>query len=148
MNQLEHLVAQTEGTPIVINQYFYWFSFDVMSQVSFSKSFNMLRHREWHHAIQLLRFGMALVGPFTPVPWLMRIGSDIPALQIARNLNNMVAWCAQHMDERIEVRIMPRIMRDALLIVLQRSVEKPDVQSLQNSRLEPIITCPDLTLPD
>lgn len=101
--QLEQVIAQNAGQPINVNQYFYWFSFDVMGQFAFSKSFNMLRSRTWHHAVQMLRAGLALVGPFTPAPWLVRIAFDIPLLPIVRDFQAMEAWCVKRMDERIEV---------------------------------------------
>ncbi len=76
--QLERLIAQSGDQPIVANQYFQWFSFDVMGQVAFSEDFNMLRGAQWHSAIKVLRDGMASMGPLTPTPWLARLGSDIP----------------------------------------------------------------------
>lgn len=77
-DQLEQLIAQSEGQLVVANQYFQWFGFDVMGQVAFSKDFNMLRGAQWHSAIKVFRDGLAILGPLTPVPWLMRIGSDTP----------------------------------------------------------------------
>ena len=76
-DQLEQLVAQRQGQPIIANQYFQWFGFDVMGQVAFSKDFSMLRNTQWHSAIKVLRDGMAVLGPLTPVPWLMILGSDM-----------------------------------------------------------------------
>ena len=76
--QLEQLIAQHEGQPLIANKYFEWFSFDVMGQVAFSKDFNMLKSAQWHSAIKMLRDGLAVLGPLTPVPWLMKLGSDIP----------------------------------------------------------------------
>lgn len=78
--QLEQAIAQNVGQEITINQYFYWFSFDVMGHFAFSKSFGMLESQKWHYSVQMLRAGLALVGPFTPVPWLVRIAFDIPIL--------------------------------------------------------------------
>ncbi len=102
INQLERLISQSEGQAIVVNSYFQWFSFDIMGQIAFSKSFNMLENGEWHHAIQTLRSGMALVGPFTPVPWLMQLGSEFPSTSLKR----MFVWCTQQMDDRIKVLLL------------------------------------------
>ena len=101
--QLEQAITQNVGEEISINQYFYWFSFDVMGQFAFSKSFGMLKNQHWHYSIQMLRSGLALVGPFTPVPWLVRIAFDIPVLRIVRDFQAMVAWCTNRMVERIKV---------------------------------------------
>ena len=101
--QLEHAIESHSGRGIVVNDFFYWFSFDVMGQFAFSKSFDMLQTQQWHYSIQMLRKAFAHVGPFAPVPWLVRIMFDIPVLQIVRDFQTMVRWCAERMDERIEV---------------------------------------------
>lgn len=103
--QLEQAIAQNVGKDININRFFYWFSFDVMGHFAFSKSFGMLESQHWHNSIQMLRSGLALVGPFTPVPWLVRIAFDLPILRIVRDFQSMETWCAKLMDERIEVLI-------------------------------------------
>ncbi|MCJ1457542.1 hypothetical protein MMC28_007910 [Mycoblastus sanguinarius] len=100
--QLERAIAQNVGQPINVNQYFQWFSFDVMGQFAFSRSFNMLKDKKEHHAVKMLRAGLGLVGPFTPVPWLVRIAFDIPVLPIVRNFQKMEAWSAERIDERIK----------------------------------------------
>lgn len=102
-NQLEQIVAQHSGRPTEINPLFYWFSFDVMGHFAFSRSFGMLESQEWHYIVQLLRAGLALVGPFTPVPWLVRLAFDIPLLRIVRDFHSMTSWCTKQMNERIKV---------------------------------------------
>ena len=88
-DRLEQLIAQRGGRPIVANQYFQWFGFDVMGQVAFSKDFNMLKDMQWHSGIKVLREGMAPLGPLTPVPWFGILGSDM-ALGSANKLKTMV----------------------------------------------------------
>jgi hypothetical protein len=73
-----------------------------MGYFAFSKSFNMLRDKKHHDAIHLIRSGMSLVGPFSPVPWAIRIGFEIPLMSMARDLHRLLGWCAEQMDERIE----------------------------------------------
>lgn len=63
-----------------------------MGQVAFSKDFNMLRSAQWHSAIKTLHDGMAMLGPLTPIPWLMCLGSDIP-MGSARDFKTMVRSC-------------------------------------------------------
>ncbi|KAL9608912.1 MAG: hypothetical protein Q9167_006281 [Letrouitia subvulpina] len=101
-HQLERLIAQNAGKPTNINQYIYWFSFDVMGQFAFSKPFDMLTGKKWHHAVQMLRAGLALVGPLSPTPWLVRLAVDFPIVSVVRDFQKMEAWCADQMDERIE----------------------------------------------
>ena len=79
-----------------------------MGQFAFSKSFNMLRDRQLAHAIRLIRFGIRLLGPLTPVSWLMRIGFETPGIPIARDLRKLLNWSFVQMDERIEVHASRR----------------------------------------
>ena len=76
-DKLEQVIAQSRGQPIVANQYFQWFGFDVMGQVAFSKDFDMLKDMQWHSGIKVLRDGMAPLGPLSPVPWVGILGSDV-----------------------------------------------------------------------
>ncbi|KAL8869639.1 MAG: hypothetical protein Q9174_004121 [Haloplaca sp. 1 TL-2023] len=104
-NQIDQAISLHTREAIAINKFFYWFSFDVMGHFAFSKSFGMLKDESWHHAVEMLRKGLALVGPFTPVPWLIRLEFDIPILRVVRDFQSMTAWCAKRMKERIEIGV-------------------------------------------
>ena len=51
----------------------------------------------------MIRSDMSLIGPFTPVPWLVRIGFEDPETTMARDLHKLLRWCSEQMDERINV---------------------------------------------
>ena len=104
-DQLERLIAQSEDQPITVNQYFQWFSFDVMGQVAFSKDFNMLRSAQWHTTIKLFRDGLAMLGPLTPVPWLVCMGPDIP-MGNSRDLKNMVCYRQNSLPIRSQISVV------------------------------------------
>ena len=101
--ELREVVAGSVGHPLEINACFYWFAFDIMGYFAFSKSFGMLKNRKWHSIVNMLRSGLAFVGPSTPVPWLVRIGFDLPIVRIVRDFQTMATWCGKMMDERIKV---------------------------------------------
>ena len=79
-----------------------------MGQFAFSKSFNNLREKRLHEAIRMIHSGMSLIGPFTPVPWLVRIGFENPVTTIARDLHKLLKWCSEQTDERINVILSKR----------------------------------------
>lgn len=94
-----------EGRPVNVSDWFYWFTFDVMGEFAFARSFNMLRDEKWHFAVRLLRKAMSLLGPFSPVPWLAQIAFYItPWMFVVRDWLFMMEWCKQRMGERIQVR--------------------------------------------
>ena len=102
--KLKTCIAEHEGRPIDVKQWFYWFSFDIMGEFAFSRSFDMLDNAQWHHAINLLRGGMSLLGYLTPVPWLGQLLLSITVLPPVRDWNLMIAWCSRRMNERLKVR--------------------------------------------
>lgn len=100
---LEKLATRDED--VEFNSWVYWYSFDVMGEFAFARSFDMLQKEEWHHAIILLRRAMSLLGPLSPVPWLAQIGFRfLPNYWVVKDWNSMMRWCRTRMDERINVR--------------------------------------------
>ena len=99
--QLEQHLATNKGQPVHVNDWFYWFSFDVMGDLTLAKSFNMLIDERWHYAILMMRNFMYLLGPFSPIPWLARLGFGIPGA--AQGWKKWVAWCTHRMAERVLV---------------------------------------------
>ena len=90
--------------PINVSAWFYWFTFDVMGEFAFARSFGMLESEKWHIAVVMLRKAMRLLGPLSPVPWLAQIGFNIfPWVWVVRDWFAMLAWCRERMKERIQV---------------------------------------------
>lgn len=97
---LTYAISQRLGSPLDVTSWFHYFSFDLMGQLSFGKSFNMLATGKRHFAIDLMRDGMTLLGLFTPTPWLARIGFSIPG--VASGWKSMFVWSDAQMRERID----------------------------------------------
>ena len=79
-----------------------YFSFDVMGDFAFGRSFQMMDSGKNHFAVGIIRQGMAVIGTFTPVPWLFILGKSIPGL--ARDWKRLLAWTTEQMKSRMEVR--------------------------------------------
>ncbi len=123
--QLERCIASVGGTPVNVTPWFYWFSFDIMGDFAFAKSFNMLSDQKWHNAITLLRNGMALLGPLTAVPWLAQIAFSIPGFWIVRDWKKMVSFAEQSMKERIAVGIFLIVSQKWFVLMLAfRNIDK------------------------
>lgn len=114
-----------KGRPVNVCAWFYWFTFDVMGEFAFARSFGMLESERWHTAVVMLRKAMRLLGPLSPVPWLAQIGfSIIPWFWVVRDWFAMLAWCRERMKERIQVTfqtskfsVFARCMNDILGIL-------------------------------
>lgn len=95
-----------DGTAVNVSDWFYWFTFDVMGEFAFGRSFGMLRDEKWHFAVRLLRKAMSLLGPFSPVPWLAQIAFYItPWMFVVSDWLAMMQWCKDRMGERIKASL-------------------------------------------
>lgn len=97
-------ILSNKNESVNVCDWFYWFTFDVMGEFAFARSFGMLQEEKWHFAVRLLRRAMSLLGPFSPVPWLAQIAFYIvPWMYIVRDWLGMMQWCKDRMSERINV---------------------------------------------
>ncbi|KAL9593682.1 MAG: hypothetical protein Q9219_007437 [cf. Caloplaca sp. 3 TL-2023] len=98
----DHVAADVAvGTPTAVQELFSWFSFDVMGDFVFGHSFNMLQDRQWHSIILKLREALSLLGPLTPLPWLVHFSFHTAwFLPLIRNWFAMIAWCRGQMEDR------------------------------------------------
>ena len=99
-SQLEQQMTASVGSAVNLSSWFDFFSFDVMGDLSFGKSFNVLSTGKKHFAIDLMDNGMTLLGLFTPTPWLARLGFSIP--RVATGWKKMFVWSDEQMQERLE----------------------------------------------
>ncbi|KAL8754101.1 MAG: hypothetical protein Q9184_005223 [Pyrenodesmia sp. 2 TL-2023] len=105
-HQLERGISELaeRNQPVDVSAWFYWFTFDMMGEFAFAKSFGMLQSERWHIAVIMLRKAMRLLGPLSPVPWLAQIGFNLlPWFGVIADWFAMLAWCRQRMEERIQI---------------------------------------------
>ena len=104
----EHIAMDAAaGRSTGVTTLFSWFSFDVMGEFVFGNSFNMLQSRGWHFIILRLRQALALLGPMTPVPWLVHLGFQVGRfLPSIKTWFAMIAWCRKQMENRAKVRLL------------------------------------------
>ena len=100
---LEKHIADSAGRPVDVSTWFYFLSFDVMGDFAFAKSFNMLENKEWHYSVLMLRRALNLLGPLSSVPWLVQLAFSFPIIPIVRDWKRMIDWCADRMQDRIQV---------------------------------------------
>ena len=99
----DKLIAQIEtfdGRPINVSKWFNLYSFDIMGDLAFGASFNMLEASEEHWAIKLLNEGIEPLAYLFPI-WFFRVLTAIPGL--TRDWWRFIDYCAQRVDERRQV---------------------------------------------
>lgn len=95
--QISRLSAQGDH-PISASDWFHFYSFDVMGDIAFGRSFEMLETGKPHFALNLLKEGMAPLGLLGPVPWAFCILTSIPGL--GGGFKAFVEWCSEQVEKR------------------------------------------------
>ena len=96
-----------------MTKWFNLYSFDVMGDLAFGRSFKMLESGERHWALQLLSEGMDPVG-FNFPTWFFRLLVSVPGL--AAGYYKFIHFCSQQLDDRMKIDKMehPDIMATLL----------------------------------
>lgn len=71
-------ISTRSGNTMNASAWFNYWSFDVMGDFAFGKSFKMLKTGRNHFAIDWLESSMYLLGIFSPVPWFVHPQPIIP----------------------------------------------------------------------
>ena len=84
-----------------VADWFNFYSFDVMADLAFGKSFGMLREGIKHYFMETLHADMGNVGRFSHMPWLFPIFKATPVL----NAENKKFWAfvTGLVEERVKV---------------------------------------------
>lgn len=93
-------IASFGDQPLNITKYFNSYGFDVMGDLAFGKSFDMLLSNEGHWAINLLTQGLEPLGLVLPV-WFFRMLLGIPSL--TKDWWKFINYCSQMLDQRMTV---------------------------------------------
>ena len=101
--QLAQAFRAADEAAVEVTNWFSFFSFDVMGDLAFAKSFDTLANCHWHNSVKLVQNGMDFLGIATPVPWLAQILFRVPG--VASSWHQMIAWCKLTMNERSKLDV-------------------------------------------
>lgn len=124
--QLVDAITRESGRPLDASKWFNYYSFDVMGDLAFGKSFKMLTTGKEHFFLQLLHQGQSAAGVFTPIPWATVLLKQVPFA--LRTLHKFLAWCGRQVEERQKVRCV-RLIDQVYAEVQQMEMAEPDVMS-------------------
>ena len=100
-SQLASQFAASAGSPVNATEWFSYFAFDVMSELSFGKPLGMLKSGKSHYVRDLLIKGIMVLGPLTPVPWLFHLFGSLP--RMTADWLAYRAWVLVQLKERMQV---------------------------------------------
>lgn len=97
-DQLLAKIEESRGKPLNMSDWFNFYSFDVMGDLSFGKSFGMLKEGEKHYFMKSLHADMTYIGLLGRIPWLF------PFVKITPGINyehlQFWKWLAVQVQER------------------------------------------------
>jgi cytochrome P450 len=99
---VSQLKEQAKNPSIRFTNWANFYSFDVMGDVGFSRSFDMLKKGEEDEMIKLLHDSMTPLGTFGHITWGLNLATRTAAG--AKALIDHTNWTHKVMEERIKVR--------------------------------------------
>jgi tryprostatin B 6-hydroxylase len=119
------------------------FSFDVMGEIAFSRSFSLLQNRaaaipkESYDAPTLISQGMSMLRFFTPVPWVARLCFVLAPYMpiITQKWNRALNWAAKVCDDRLERSVGSDQYADAFSRFIHSSYVEDDRRSFDRLAL-------------
>ncbi|KAL2820248.1 cytochrome P450 [Aspergillus cavernicola] len=94
-------IEEFDGKPIDISKWFNFWSFDVMGDLAFGRSFEMLESAQGHWAIDLLNNAQEGAGFGFP-PWFARFMLSIPGARYP--FYKFLRFCAEQIENRMAVQ--------------------------------------------
>ncbi|KAH6967869.1 cytochrome P450 [Ilyonectria sp. MPI-CAGE-AT-0026] len=91
-------LAESQGTVINAADWFNFYSFDVMGDLAFGKSFNMLQDGVKHYFMTALHASMTLNGYLSHIAWIYPFVKLIPIINSENS--KFWAWCGNQVEER------------------------------------------------
>ena len=99
-DQLITRISDLDEKPINVSELFKIYSFDVMGDLAFGASFDMLQNNKQHWAVELLHKGMKPLGLMLPT-WCFRLLLAIPGA--SGDWFKFKEFCCQRLSERMDV---------------------------------------------
>jgi len=105
-------IEQSGSRPMDMAKWFNLYTFDVMGDLAFGHSFQMLETSKEHEAIKLLNSGLTPLAFMLPM-WFFRFMTGIPGL--TRDWWRFISYCASQLDQRMQMKAdTPDIMNTLL----------------------------------
>jgi cytochrome P450 len=102
-DELVQQISSFSGKELNATRWFNFYSFDVMGDLAFGRSFNMLTRGEEHYAIKLLHENTRPLGIHSPIPWFLYTCTKIP--YATDDIKRFLAYSEQCVEERKTMKV-------------------------------------------
>lgn len=117
LNLVEQLSARA-NKPVDITSWISYLGFDVMGDLVFGKSFNMVGTAGDHFVVSLFNDLQPFTGLLQCIPWLFMLFLRLPGVSDKRT--TWIDWCADQVRERRKVRWTAITCRRYLALIISR----------------------------
>lgn len=117
-------IREFSGNSMNASAWFNYFSFDVMGDFAFGKSFDMLKTGRMHFAIDWLEESMILLGRFSPISWIVPVGAIAPI--VGRNFRRFIVWCCEQAEKRRDTKVE---VPDVTSWLLKAAEDRNDIEA-------------------
>lgn len=123
--------AASDGKPVNVVQWFNNYSFDIVGDLAFGRSFDMLKNDELHWSVRLLAEGFEPLA-YSPPTWMFRLAQVIPGA--TKDWFRFLDFCRKRMLTRMEVRLFPPFSSSSffLFFFFRPSHGRPPLASLRH----------------
>ncbi|KAK4641446.1 hypothetical protein QC761_0074120 [Podospora bellae-mahoneyi] len=127
---IEELGQQLElkaksGAVVNVTDFLLWSTVDLMGDFTFSTPFGVLKGEDprSHEMILQIKNGRVLLGPLTPVPWLLHIGTKLlPKVLWIKDWYKSVDWCQEQIQARLAKGPAPEL-QDLTYYIMEKEKE-------------------------
>lgn len=115
-------IEDNVNNPLDVSQWFNFYSFDIMGDLAFGRSFDMLKDGIAHYFMKLSHTNMLLVSAFSHLVWMFPLFKETPGLN-AEHVK-FQKWLAEQVERRQKV---PYARHPSPGTTLTRRKNKPDL---------------------
>ncbi|KAH0847540.1 Tryprostatin B 6-hydroxylase [Fonsecaea pedrosoi] len=123
---LMNAIESQKGTPLNVTDWFNFYSFDVMGDLAFGKSFDMVKNGVKHYFMNSLKTNMTMAGYFKHVVWVAPIFRSIPIL----NFEHKRFW--NFVNSQVDERMKMKPDKPDVFSYLLEEYEKQDPKTAQS----------------
>lgn len=102
-NELIDQISSRSGQPMNASVWFNYYSFDVMGDLAFGKSFDMLKKGRTHYVMSAVEKGLHPVGVLSPLPWIIPVFASAPI--IGADFAELIRWCGEQAKTRMRMEV-------------------------------------------
>lgn len=101
-DELANQLGSFSGKPVNVSDWFMYYGFDVMGDLAFGKSFDMLKQGEHHPAIKIMHDSVKPVGVVGHASWIINLLKAIPGM--ADPIHRFETYSEEAVQERIKTK--------------------------------------------